>query len=210
MTLDSTALSESQNYVPKKVGYARVSRDDQNLDMQKDALSAAGCSLIFEDHGVSGARSSRPGLDAALSAVQTGDTLIVWKLDRLGRSTQHLLGLVTDLTARGIVFVSLRDSLTVADTGLGKFFLTVLAAIAELERDMIRERTCESLAAKRRRGEPLGRRRALTPDQIATARELIESGKDVRYVARLFKCGRSSVYRALDRERARHPEGDAA
>ncbi|WP_062213362.1 recombinase family protein, partial [Aureimonas sp. AU12] len=140
-----------------KIGYARVSTEDQNLDLQHDALMAAGCDRIFEDK-LSGV-AKRPGLDAALAALDVGDMLMVWKLDRLGRSSAELVRIGDDLRARGIDFKVLTGQGASIDTTRpeGRFFYTVMAAFAELDREITRERTIAGLAAARRRGKRLGR-----------------------------------------------------
>jgi DNA invertase Pin-like site-specific DNA recombinase len=155
------------------VGYARVSTSDQTLDLQKDALRAAGCKQIFEDI-LSGSRADRPGLAEALRFVRPGDTLVVWKLDRLSRSLRHMLELAALLQERGVAFKSLQDQIDTT-TSIGKFFFHLMGAIAELERDIVRERTQAGLAAARARGRHGGRRNVLTPRQIATGQSLYES-----------------------------------
>lgn len=143
-----------------RIGYARVSTTDQHLQLQTDALHVAGCERVFTDM-VSGARGERPGLMAALAACRPGDTLVVWKLDRLGRSLSHLVGTVRDLGAQGIGFTSLQEQLDMTTTG-GKLVFHIFAALAEFERDLIRERTNAGLAAARARGRQGGRQRAST------------------------------------------------
>lgn len=130
------------------VGYARVFTGDQTLDLQKDALAGAECGQVFTD-GTSGARSSRPGLDAARAYVREGDTIVVWRLDRLGRSLQHLNETVSDLEARGIEFRSLTDAIDTTKPG-GKLIFHIFASLAEFERALIKERTNAGLAAARR------------------------------------------------------------
>ena len=125
------------------VGYARVSTQDQNLDLQVKALTKAGCKKVFDDK-ISGTRAERPGLTSALAMLREGDTLVVWKLDRLGRSVKHLVDLVGELHRQGVQFKSLTDSI---DTGTasGRFFFHVMASLAEMERELIVERTCAGL-----------------------------------------------------------------
>ena len=132
------------------IGYARVSTLDQNLDLQSDALNGTGCDEIFSDVA-SGAKDKRPGLDQALARLQSGDTLIVWRLDRLGRSLAHLVATVNELAARGVEFRSTQEKIDTASPG-GKFLFHVFAAMAEFERDIIRERTVAGLTAARARG----------------------------------------------------------
>lgn len=155
-----------------KIGYARVSTHEQSLALQLDALHAAGCNKFFTDHGVSGTEFCRRGLDAALAAAKEGDTLVVWRLDRLGRSLSKLVDLITHLERRGIEFVSLNESINTSSSG-GVLIFHMMAALAEFERNLISERTRAGLAAARARGSKLGRRRALSPAQRSEALELL-------------------------------------
>src|ERR671926_1549809 len=132
------------------IGYARVSTDDQNLNLQKDALHKVGCELIFDDM-VSGTKARRPGLEQALSHLRSGDTLVVWRFDRLGRSLRHLIETVTDLQERGIGFKSLTESIDTTTSG-GRLVFNIFASLAEFEREIIRERTQAGLKAARARG----------------------------------------------------------
>lgn len=161
------------------IGYARVSTDDQNLDLQIQALETAGCERIFQDHGVSGAARQRPGLAKALRHAREGDVLIVWKLDRLGRSLPHLVEVVDSLRETGVGFRSLQEQIDTTSAG-GRFYLHILAALAEFERAMISERTKAGMAAARRNGKHVGRPRKLSDAQVRRARELISSGKVTR------------------------------
>jgi DNA invertase Pin-like site-specific DNA recombinase len=141
------------------IGYARVSTSDQTLDLQKDALEKAGCSRIFTDTA-SGAKAERTGLDDALNYVRTGDTLVVWRLDRLGRSLKHLIETITGLNNRHIGFKSITENIDTTTSG-GKLIFHIFGALAEFERDIIRERTQAGLTAARARGRKGGRPRAL-------------------------------------------------
>src|SRR5215472_1555044 len=154
------------------IGYARVSTADQNLDLQRDALTKAGCGRIFEEHA-SGAKDDRPELAAAVSHARAGDTLIVYKLDRLGRSIRSLIDFTNGLRERGIEFRSVTDGIDTS-TPAGRFYFHILAALAEMERDPIRERVNAGLAAARARGRKGGRKPKLTPKQIAHARRLLD------------------------------------
>lgn len=179
------------------IGYARVSTEEQNLDLQRQALEAAGCEKIFEDHGVSGAATERPGLAAALAASGNGDMLVVWKLDRLGRSLPHLIDVITGLRDAGIGFRSLQEQIDTTSAG-GRFYLHILAALAEFERELIAERTKAGMASARRRGIHIGRPRKLTTQQIAHARELIASGEETQAgAAALFGVNLATLRRAL-------------
>lgn len=178
------------------LGYARVSTRDQNLDLQRDALTKAGCDQLFEEHA-SGARDDRPQLAAALSHARQGDTLVVYKLDRLGRSLRSLISFVADLKERGIAFRSLSDSIDTS-TPMGKFFFHVMAALAEMERDLIRERVNAGLTAARARGRKGGRRPKLSAKQIAHARKLLDDpGVTIKDVAASLGVNRATIYRSL-------------
>ncbi|SFV29413.1 recombinase family protein [Hyphomicrobium facile] len=138
------------------IGYARVSTDDQSLDLQIDALKQAKCTKIFCDPGYSGALEYRPALDEAIRWLKTGDTLVTWRLDRLGRSLSHLISLVADLEGRGVAFRSISDAIDTSTAG-GRLQFHLLGALAEFERSLISERTKAGLAAARARGTRLGR-----------------------------------------------------
>ena len=162
-----------------KIGYARVSTDDQNLSLQLDALQAAGCDKVFQDH-VSGAAEKRPGLDAALAALQPGDVLTVWRLDRLGRSMPHLVSTVTDFAERGIGFQSITEAMDTTTAG-GELLFHVMGALAQFERRLNAERSRAGIDAARRRGKHLGRPADLTPEKITHARQMIDSGEQIGY-----------------------------
>jgi DNA invertase Pin-like site-specific DNA recombinase len=140
--------------------------------------------------------TSRNGLDAVMAALRPGDTLVVARLDRLGRSMPHLVATVHELAARGIGFKSLAESIDTTSAA-GRLVLHIFASLADFERELIRERTRDALAAKKRRGEPVGRRPALSPSRVDAAREMLESGHGAAHVARILKVGRSTLYRAL-------------
>lgn len=178
------------------VGYARVSKTDQTVALQQDALKAAGCRKIFSDCGVSGAAANRPGLDAVLRYLKEGDTLVVWKLDRLGRSLFHLVQIISTLGERGIDFRSLSDPIDTTSPS-GRLVLHMMAALAEFERSLIRERTIAGLEAAKRRGRKLGRRRSLTAKHLELARQLIQGGKSRSDVAQQLNVARSTLYLAL-------------
>ncbi|OWV87869.1 hypothetical protein ATY75_21130 [Rhizobium sp. N122] len=157
-----------------KIGYARVSTDAQNLDLQTRALNAAGCDRIFEDHGISGARADRPGLKSALRCLQPGDTLVVWRFDRLARSVPHLAKITSGLKERGIGFASITEAIDTSSE-IGEMILWVLGAVAGFERCLIKSRISAGLAAARAKGQQLGRRPSLSAEQRAEIRELLVS-----------------------------------
>ena len=182
------------------VGYARVSRADQVLDRQVDALTAAGCGRVFRDHGISGAVSaSRPGLDECLAYLRAGDTLVVAELSRLGRNTRNLLNLVEQLDERGVSLRILNLGLDTS-TPTGRLILTILAAVSAMERDLLIERTLDGLAAARARGRRGGRPRALSDEQVALVREWHADGRSQVAIARLLSTSPRTVARALERE----------
>ncbi|WP_039795789.1 recombinase family protein [Nocardia araoensis] len=178
------------------IGYARVSTTDQDPQLQLDALSAAGCERIFTDHGVSGAKAERPELDRCLDHLRAGDVLAVWKLDRLGRNTVHVLQLIEQLAERGIGFRSLTEALH-TDGPMGKAMLTIMAAFAQLERDTMIERTRAGLAAAAANGRKGGRPRKMGDVEATKARELRAKNISVPDIAKMLGCSRATVYRYL-------------
>lgn len=176
-----------------KIGYIRVSTNDQNTALQRNALECAGCEQIFEDK-MSGKTSDRPGLKKMFRILADGDTLMVWKLDRLGRSMRNLVVLIEDLRTRGINFRSLTDSIDTSSP-MGRFFFHVMGALAEMERELIVERTCAGLEAARAEGRIGGRRPKLTPGQWEQAGRLIVAGQSRQKVALIFDIGISTLYK---------------
>lgn len=176
-----------------RVGYCRVSKDDQDLSLQKDALKAAGCGRIFAEK-ISGAKSDRSELQAALEFAREGDTLVVWKLDRLGRSLSQLVNTIDRLKAEGIQFRCLSPEMDTT-TASGKLIFGIFATLAEFERDLIRERTIAGLEAAAARGRKGGRPRSLSQEKIELAANMIKDGKTVSHVARTLDVSRQSVYR---------------
>lgn len=175
------------------IGYARVSTQDQNLDLQCDALQKAGCEKIFEDK-TSGSRSERPGLNKTLEILRKSDTLVVWKLDRLGRSVKHLVNLVGDLAKQGIHFKSLTDSIDTS-TPSGRFFFHVMASLAEMERELTIERTRAGLEVARQLGRKGGRSRKMTDSKIASAKKLLANGVPPHDVAKNLGVSVPTLYR---------------
>ena len=178
----------------KKIGYARASTDDQNLDLQRDALTRAGCTEIYEEKA-SGKSVERIELDHCLRALRTGDSLSVWRLDRLGRSLPDLVRIVGDLEARGIAFESITEKIETSSAA-GKLVFHVFAALAEFERNLIRERTHAGLTAARARGRTGGRRPKLDSKQIREIRALLKD-PDVRVtdIAKRYGVSRATVYK---------------
>jgi DNA invertase Pin-like site-specific DNA recombinase len=181
-----------------KIGYARVSTDDQNLALQLDALQADGCEKVFQDTA-SGASSNRKGLADALNACASGDVLTVWKLDRLGRSLIDLVGLGETLKARGVGLKVLTGAGAAIDTTKpeGRLFFGMFAALAEFERELIRERTKAGMKAAKRRGQHVGRPRKLSPDQIAIAGQLMAADRSQRDVARALGVAVSTLRESM-------------
>jgi DNA invertase Pin-like site-specific DNA recombinase len=178
------------------LGYSRVSTRDQDPALQLDALNDAGCSRIFTDHA-SGTVADRPELTRALDHLRPGDTLVVWRLDRLGRNLRHLIDTVNSLLERGIGFRSLRESIDTTTPG-GRLIFHVFGALAEFERDLLSERTQAGLAAARARGRNGGRPPVMTPEKIKIARQMYDSREYyVADIARTIGVSRATVYRAL-------------
>ena len=180
------------------IGYQRVSTTAQDAQLQADALAEAGCARIFEDKA-SGKNVDRAGLLAALDYMREGDTLTVWKLDRLGRSTKDVLTIAEDLHARGVALRILTGTLagSYSPKGEGKFFFTMMVAFAELERDMIVERTRAGLDAAKAQGRTGGRPSVMDADKLVAARTRKAKGESVTAIAKALKVSRATLYRAL-------------
>ena len=179
------------------IGYARVSTDDQNAQLQTDALKAAGCVKVFTDTA-SGSLASRPQLDKMIDQLRPGDVVVVWRLDRLGRSLKNLIALVEDLAKAGVGFRSLSESIDTT-TANGKLFFSIMGALAEFERDLIRERTMAGLAAARARGRVGGRPPVMTPEKVAVARQMYDSKEHtVEAIAKTLGVSRKTIYRHLE------------
>lgn len=181
-----------------KYGYARTSTDDQTTALQLAALKHARCSHIFEDKGTSGANAKRPALLRCLKQLRAGDTLIVWKLDRLGRSLRDLITMLDDLRDRGVRLQSLTEAID-TNTPTGRAMWQMIGVMAEFERSLIVERTQAGMKEARRRGVKFGRKPKLSAPQVAKARKLIEQGERVEDVAAVWNVGRATMYRALNR-----------
>jgi DNA invertase Pin-like site-specific DNA recombinase len=182
------------------IGYARVSTDDQNLDLQKDALIQAGCKKILEDYQ-SGAKAERPGLRLALDYAREGDTLVVWRLDRLSRSLKDLIEMVNLLESRGIALKSLHESLDTSSSS-GKLIFHIFGALAEFERNLIRERTQAGLQAARARGRKGGRPKTLDADKRALAVQLYEGKKHtVKQICKMMGISKPTLYKYVETHR---------
>ncbi len=178
------------------IGYARVSTEDQNLALQRDALTAAGCERIYEDKA-SAAKAGRPGLKLALEVARAGDTLVVWRLDRLGRSLKDLIALAEALDKQGIGLKSLKEALDTTSSG-GRLIFHMFAALAEFERDLIRERTQAGLSAARARGRLGGRPKLLTPEKRRLAVQLYRAKEhSIAEICRLMGVSKPTLYSYL-------------
>jgi DNA invertase Pin-like site-specific DNA recombinase len=181
------------------IGYARVSTDEQNLDLQRDALQEAECELIFEEQ-VSGTKARRPKLEDALSHLRSGDTLVVWRLDRLGRSLRHLIDTVTSLEEKGIGFKSLTESIDTTSSG-GKLVFHIFGALAEFEREIIRERTRAGLTAARVRGKAGGRPKKLSKNKAEMARKLyLDKTHSIEEICQTLGISRMTLWRYVKAE----------
>lgn len=182
------------------IGYARVSTEDQHLYMQEDALKSTGCTEIFRDIA-SGVKTARPGLEQALAYLREGDTLVVWKLDRLGRSLSHLIQTIQELDEKGIGFKSIQESIDTTTSG-GKLIFHMFSALAEFERDLIVERTRAGLKAARARGRMGGRPAMLDKKQIAKMKDYYQEQKmTVTDICKIFNISRPTLYNYLNKEK---------
>lgn len=181
----------------KKIGYARVSTSDQDVRMQQAILEEAGCEQIYTDQGVSGVKAVRPGLEMALTALTPGDALVIYKLDRLGRSLKDLLKLVEDLKEKNIQLISLTEQLDTT-TPQGRLIFNVFASISEFERSLIGERTKAGVAAAKAAGATLGRPKAITEDKLQKAVEMLRGGVlTMQEIANRLHVGRTTLYKAI-------------
>ena len=192
-----------------KLGYARVSSDDQNLDLQRDALKKAGCERVYEEKE-SGGKVDRPQLQRLLEALRSGDTLVVWRLDRLGRSLKHLIETVEILEREGVGFQSVTEAIDTTTSG-GKLVFHIFAALAEFERTLIRERTRAGLAAARSRGRQGGRPKVLSEDKRRLAQALRDDPtQSITTICKTLGISRTTFYRYTEDRSARQSSGDSA
>lgn len=182
----------------RKIGYARVSTDEQNLDLQIRALECVNCERIYSDSGISGSISARPGLEHALADLCPGDKLVVWRLDRLGRSLVHLVQLLDQLGSREVRFRSLCEHIDTSSSG-GRLVFHMMAALAEFERSLISERTRAGMAAARARGKHVGRLPSLNPEQCVEAHRYLEAGRSPIEVAKEFDVTPRTLLRLVKR-----------
>jgi DNA invertase Pin-like site-specific DNA recombinase len=178
-----------------RIGYVRVSSDEQNLDLQLEAMRQAGCDKIYEDKA-SGANTERPGLQLALEVLREGDTLVVWKLDRLGRTVKQLVNFVTWFEENGIHLRSLTDSIDTS-TPSGRFFFHIMASLSQMERELLLERTRAGLSAARTRGRLGGRKRKMTDQKLLSAKKLLAAGTTPKEVASHLGISIPTLYRWL-------------
>ncbi len=184
-----------------RIGYARVSTSDQNIDLQLQALAQAGCDHVFTDQGHSGASRNRPGLAQSMGRLRPGDTLVIWRLDRLGRSLSHLIEVVTELGRRNIGLYSITEAINTASAG-GILIFHIMGALAEFERTLISERTKAGMSAARARGRQIGRPVKLPPGSVADAMQAIGAGElSATDAARELGVSRATLYRAMGRSR---------
>ncbi|EFI4641012.1 recombinase family protein [Escherichia coli] len=176
-----------------QIGYVRVSTNDQNTDLQRQSLERAGCEQVFEEK-MSGTVANRPALKKLLRTLNAGDTLVVWKLDRLGRSMRNLVLLVDELRQRGIHFKSLTDSIDTSSP-MGRFIFHIMSALAEMERELIVERTRAGLAAAREKGRVGGRRPKFTDEQWREMGERMATGESRQSVSKTYGVGLSTLYK---------------
>jgi DNA invertase Pin-like site-specific DNA recombinase len=189
-------MDSSASLSASLIGYARVSTAEQSMGLQTDALERAGCLRVFTDTA-SGAVAERPQLSAALDYVRAGDTLVVWRLDRLGRSIRHLIDTIVTLQERGVGFRSIQESIDTTTPG-GRLVFHVFCALAEFERDLVKERTHAGLAAARARGRVGGRKPVLSPKQVQLARQMYLAGdRTVSDIATVLGVSRATIYRHL-------------
>ncbi|RKE79213.1 recombinase family protein [Rhizobium sp. AG855] len=178
------------------IGYARVSTEEQSLDLQLDALKAAGCQQVFSDQGMSGKTTERPGLTQAMAAATAGGKLVVWRLDRLGRSLPHLIKLIDELGARGIQFHSLMENIDTSSSS-GRLIFHIMGALAEFERNLISERTRAGMAAARVRGARLGRRSALSALDVCQLKNAHKAGAELSTLTNKFGVTERTLRRYL-------------
>lgn len=196
VSLKHHAIFETEKENEMKIGYARVSTKDQVLDLQLDALNKAGCEVVHKDTGISGSTSSRPGLDSCLASLKAGDCLVVWKLDRLGRSLEHVMSLMKQFEERGVDFKSITEGFDTT-TPAGKLLFHIIGSLAQFERELIRERVMAGLEAAKANGKKLGRKFTIKPEDVSRAVSLYQGGKSFGEVAAELGISRASAHRIV-------------
>lgn len=198
-TLSYVTINNVKETIILKIGYARVSTGLQNLDLQEDNLNNYGCEKIFTDH-MSGIKSKRPGMEAAIEFAREGGTIVVWRLDRLGRNMEDLISIVNMLNNRGISFHSLQENITMnKSSSTGQLIFHLFAAFAEFERNLIMERSAADRAAARARGRVGGRPEKLTKDDLELLKTLVDNGTPIKIIAKKWGVSRTTIYRYLSR-----------
>lgn len=191
-----------------KIGYARVSTGLQNLNLQEDRLNQYGCEKIFSDH-ISGSKSKRPGLDKAIEFARSGDTIVVWRLDRLGRNMEDLITLVNELNNRGVSFHSLEENITMdKSSSTGQLLFHLFAAFAEFERNLILERSSAGRIAARARGRYGGRPEKLNKKDLTLLKTLYDNGTPIKTIAEQWKVSRTTIYRYLNKLNNQENKGE--
>ena len=181
------------------IGYIRVSTSDQNLDLQLDALKQVGCDKIYKDIA-SGAKDDRVGLSDVLNYIRRGDTLVVWRLDRLGRSLRHLIDTINQINDQGSYFRSLQESIDTSTSG-GKLIFHIFGALAEFERDIIRDRTKAGIEAARKRGRYGGRPKIMDKNKVALAKSLFkDKSNSIASICEILNVSKTTLYRCLKKE----------
>lgn len=189
-----------------KIGYARVSTGLQNLNLLEDRLNAYGCEKIFSDH-ISGSKSKRPGLDKAIEFARSGDTIVVWRLDRLGRNMEDLITLVNELNERGVSFHSLEENITMdKSSSTGQLLFHLFAAFAEFERNLILERSSAGRIAARARGRYGGRPEKLNQKDLKLLKTLFDNGTPIKTIAEQWQVSRTTIYRYLNKLKDKEDE----
>ncbi|MEN2453974.1 recombinase family protein [Bacillus sp. JR_15] len=190
-----------------KIGYARVSTGLQNLTLQEDRLKQYGCEKIFSDH-ISGVKSKRPGLDKAIEFARSGDTIVVWRLDRLGRNMEDLITLVNELNERGVSFHSLEENITMdKSSSTGQLLFHLFAAFAEFERNLILERSSAGRIAARARGRYGGRPEKLNQKDLKLLKTLYDNGTPIKTIAEQWQVSRTTIYRYLNKLKDQENKG---
>jgi len=204
MLIKDMVQSNGKELIILNIGYARVSTGLQNLDLQEDSLKKYGCEKIFTDH-LSGSKSKRPGLEAAIEYARAGDKIVVWRLDRLGRNMEDLISLVNQLNEQGVSFHSTQENITMdKSSSTGQLIFHLFAAFAEFERNLILERSAAGRAAARARGRFGGRPEKLTQQDLELLKTLVDNGTPIKTIADKWNISRTTVYRYLEKMEKNH------